>query len=381
MQEYVTKHLRAVRKSVINSRIMVIAILIVIGTIFIVFTHAAASTTILEAENGSLSGSAIKMIDGTASAGSVIKFKTQTVSSSGMGADCLSPRNLTVNRQQLWCETHSSHEMGWAGSYIFPWAPSVHGQRSSPYLTYFSPVNGGAHAPPDNGFDDSNQLGPTGGWDANGNYLGDSNVQSVHTWYEITSDSPNYVNAEVEIRKQSMNIAFHMKSSNKWLTKANNNEAISGSNTAFSYSSESWFSPVNPTGPDGGYLLGWNIGGGKFMNPYPNSDGSAGRLRHHGGEWDQSPITTNYRDVDAVVAWGQFRVVGPDAAIAQYRAELGVDNRLFSSPGNISGYPGRLRRVYPEWQTFTVSTMSDQLLDKPGYANALEGIIPNYTLN
>lgn len=349
------------------------------GVLLIVNSRAAVSIRSVESENGVGSNSSLAINTGSASAGKAIRFIMKNTG--GMSTDCTGPRTVIVNRQQLWCETHSSHEIGWAGSYIFPWAPEYHGQRSSPYLTYFTPVNGGAHPPPDNGFDDTNRIGPTGGWDVSGNYLGDANVQSVHTWYEITSDSSSYVNADVEIKYQSMNLAFHMKSSNKWLTKVNNNNAISGSNTAFSYSSESWFSPLYPIGPGGGYLLGWNQGGGKFMNSYLNSDGSPGRLRHHGGEWDQSPVTSNYRDVDAIVAWGQFRVVGPDASRAQYRAELGVDNRLFSSPGNIAGYPGRLRRVYPEWQTFTVSTMSDQLIDKPGYADALAGIIPNYVNN
>ena len=288
----------------------------------------------------------------------------------GMGSDCKSPGNETVNRQQLWCETHASHEPATSGSYIFPHAPSVHGQRSSSYLTYFTPVNGGATTPPENGLIGT-PFSISGGQP-------NSDVESVHTWIELTSDNTNYVNSDVELKTGSLNLAFHMKSSNVWLVgNGPDGPRMNCQNTGFGYSGDS--SLQHDTGPSGGALLGWNVGG-KFMNLISDTSGSNGRMRHHCGEWNQQP-NANYGDVDAVVAWGTFRTVGPAASSSTYRLEIGVDRRLYSSPGDIASYPGRLRRVTPDWQTFTVSTMSDTLLNKPGYADALVGIIPGYTLD
>lgn len=272
---------------------------------------------------------------------------------------CTGPGTNVVNWNQLWCDVHALHEGG-----EFPWPNAGnHTQFYGPLYTYASKPDGTGEKPP------SSFLGKFS-----------TNLQSVHTWIELTSGSLTKRNAQVEMKNKSMSLAFHLKSSNTWVT-LQNPEQYSGlacQLSTWTYGQHMFHEANQGTGPDGGPTFGWNVttsSGRAFMDSEPNDDGSPGRLRAHAAEWLQNPVSgSKLADVDGMVAWGTFRVVGPDAALADYRLELGVDTLSPGGSNDIPSIPGRLRLVTPQWQTFTLSTLSDAQLNNASLMNGLKNM-------
>ena len=279
------------------------------------------------------------------------------------------PRTPVVTAQQLIDDTHQMHEGG-----HYPYTAPYWGSYGGPSFSYVA-----TH-------EYTQTPGPT---DWVSNYAG--GLAGMHPWYELTTEEGSPTNLDAKVEMSRIGLAVHRKSTNKWDLLYNTGSYIP---QAWAWSDSSDYLPDVKTAA-GDRVMG--LGLGNFAQPvYEPSLGANGRWRAHGWSeagWDNG---RNYfhndssvaADVDAVEAWITVRVTGADAANSQYRIMPGFDvmkkgTDVPSPPaGSWPGFQGRARKVTPNWQTFTVSTMSNAMISSlpappiPGYASTAPAATP-----
>ena len=280
------------------------------------------------------------------------------------GAVSTDPRTPVVTAQQLIDDTHQMHEGG-----HYPYTAPYWGSYGGPSFSYVA----------------THEYTQTpGATDWVSNYSG--GLAGMHPWYELTTEEGSPTNLDAKVEMSRIGLAVHRKSTNRWDVLYNSTGSYIPQ--AWSWSDASGYLPDVKTAA-GDRVMG--LGLGNFAQPvYEASLGGNGRLRAHGWSaagWDNG---RNYfhndasvaADVDAVQAWVTVRATGADAARSQYRIMPGFDvmkkgtDVASPPPGSWPGFQGRARKVTTNWQTFTVSTMSNAMI------SALPAPpIPGYTVN
>jgi hypothetical protein len=205
-------------------------------------------------------------------------------------------------------------------------------------------------------------------------------------WYQLSAEddltTPNVPEAMVQVLAGG----FGALIAGEWVS-------FSYDNTQFSVSGEAWgvnragmLTPTEiPTGLTAPYVYGWSstgTNGRQFGQTTTNFDGSPGLIRAFGFT---APEEVLAETATAFAWWFTVRVIGPDAATADYRFLPGLD--ILSSTGltelaanDSGGFSGRARVLTDEWQTITGHTASMAQIDSfppmfiPGYLEA--GISP-----
>ena len=273
------------------------------------------------------------------------------------------PRTPVVTEQQLIDDTHMLHENG-----QFPYTAKFWGSAQGPSFSYVD-THPYTQTP-----------GPT---DWVSNYSG--GLAGMHPWYELTTEENSPTNLDAKVEMSRIGLAVHRKSTNKWDTLY-----ATGSYIPQAYSWDNGYNYLPDVKTSAGDRV-MGLGLGNFaQSVYESSLGGNGRIRAHGWSeagWDNGRSYFHNSaavaaDVDAVEAWITVRVTGADAAKSQYRIMPGFDvmklgTDVPSPPqGSWPGFQGRARHVSPEWQTFTVSTMSNAMLTSlpsppvPGFTRA-----------